>query len=90
MIENVLLFFKPPYKELPDARFGLMALARDKGLENTLGIKAISTRLFKVGPWYADPEDSPSSCRRLNDAISEFSAQGLELDHSLLVWGTDS
>jgi hypothetical protein len=77
------------YKELPDARFGLMASARDKGLENTLGIKAISTRLFKAGPWYADPEDSPSSCRRLNDAISEFSAQGLELDHSLLVWGTD-
>ena len=82
-------FLWKKYKELPDARFGLMVSARDKGLENTIGLKAISTRLFKAGPWYADAEDSPSSCRRMNDAISEFSAQGLELDHALLIWGTD-
>ncbi|MDP4659740.1 MAG: DUF2075 domain-containing protein, partial [Opitutales bacterium] len=30
-----------------------------------------------------------SSCRRLYDAVTEFSAQGLELDHALLAWGTD-
>jgi len=88
-LEQAKSFLRKKYRDLPDARFGLMASARDKGLGNTLGIKAISTRLFKAGPWYADFEESPSSCRRLNDAISEFSAQGLELDHSLLVWGTD-
>ncbi|MBK8499395.1 MAG: DUF2075 domain-containing protein [Flavobacteriales bacterium] len=47
----------------------------------------MDTRTFRAGPWYADPGSSPSSCRRLTDAITEFSGQGLELDHALLVWG---
>ncbi len=52
-------------------------------------LNKVDTRTFRAGPWYSDPESSPSSCRRLTDAITLFSAQGLELDHSLLVWGTD-
>lgn len=88
-LQRAKSFLWEKYRHQPEARFGLMASARDKGLEPTLGIKAVSTRFFKAGPWYAEPEESPSSCRRLNDAISEFSAQGLELDHSLFVWGTD-
>ena len=42
-----------------------------------------------IGPWYADSEVSPQSCRRLSEPITEFDAQGLELDHTLLIWGTD-
>src|SRR5690606_47382 len=66
----------------------LLTGGRDKGLKD-LDMHKVSTRTFRAGPWYADPESSPSSCRRLTDAITEFSAQGLELDHTLLVWGTD-
>ena len=29
------------------------------------------------------------SCRRLIDCVTEFGAQGLELDATLLAWGTD-
>lgn len=73
------------YRDQPDARFGLMISGRDKGS----GITAVHARKFRAGPWYADPDSSPASCRRLTDAITEFSSQGLELDHTLLVWGTD-
>lgn len=81
-------FLWDKYRDQPEARYGLLTGGRDKGLDE-LDIQKVKTLTFRAGPWYADPESSPSSCRRLTDAISEFSAQGLELDHSLLVWGTD-
>lgn len=81
-------FLWDKYRNKPEARFGLMTSGRDKGLKE-FGVNRVDTRTFRAGPWYADPESSPSSCRRLSDAITEFSAQGLELDHALLAWGTD-
>ena len=48
-----------------------------------------SDQTGEVGPWYGDPRDSPLSCRRLSDVVTEFGAQGLELDAVLLAWGTD-
>jgi hypothetical protein len=81
-------FLQEKYEYLPEARFGLLTSGRDKGLVD-MDIQKVSTKTFRAGPWYADPESSPSSCRRLFEAVTEFSAQGLELDHGLLVWGTD-
>ncbi len=50
-----------------------------------------STKRMRVGPWYGDDEDDYSglSCRRMETCITEFGAQGLELDSALLAWGTD-
>ena len=36
-----------------------------------------------------DGDESPLSCRRLTICVTEFGAQGLELDSALLGWGTD-
>ena len=66
----------------------MLVSSRDKPLRE-LGVREAGGRFFRAGPWYADPEESPNSCRRLLDAATEFGSQGLELDHSLLVWGTD-
>lgn len=46
---------------------------------------------MRFGPWYGDDEDDYSgrSCRRLDTCVTEFGAQGLELDATLLAWGTD-
>jgi hypothetical protein len=82
-------FLWEKYRNQTEARFGLLMSARDKSLLPVCGITAVNVRTFRAGPWYADPETSPNSCRRLTDAITEFSAQGLELDHTLLAWGTD-
>ena len=76
------------YAALPDARFGLLHSSRDKRISDVLDTGP-RRRFGWVGPWYADPEVSPQSCRRLSEPITEFEAQGLELDHTLLIWGTD-
>jgi len=74
----------------PTTRFGLLASSRDRDLA-TFGISNDynSTRLVKFGPWYGEGEESETSCRRLRDVVTEFGAQGLELDAVLLAWGTD-
>jgi hypothetical protein len=74
------------------ARFGIVASSRDKELPN-FGIPNDwqATKSLRVGPWYGDDEDASGarSCRRLDSCVTEFGAQGLELDAALLAWGTD-
>ena len=81
-------FLWKKYADLPDARFGLLHSSRDKRIGEVIDVDR-RRRYGWIGPWYADPESSPESCRRLTQAISEFEAQGLELDHTLLMWGSD-
>lgn len=80
------------YSGEPDARFGILISARDKDLIR-FGIVATSGRFarFAYGPWYVEGDDDPlgRSCRALREPVTEFGAQGLELDGALLGWGTD-
>lgn len=78
------------YVGQPDARFGLIASSRDRrlidfGVDNSWN----ATKIAKLGPWFMDPATSPLSCCQLNQCITEFQIQGLELDMALLAWGTD-
>ncbi|MFN7917877.1 MAG: DNA/RNA helicase domain-containing protein [Vicinamibacterales bacterium] len=83
-------YLRERYAENPDARFGIVASARDKSLQ-AFGVNNDfqSTKRTKFGPWYGDGDESPFSCRRLTECVTEFGAQGLELDAALLAWGTD-
>ena len=83
-------YFHARYAEGPDARFGLLASSRDKdlwhwGVPNDFQ----ATKQVRLGPWYGEGDDDPRSCRQLRDCVTEFGAQGLELDGVLLAWGTD-
>ena len=85
-------YLKERYAENPDARYGLIASSRDHDLVR-FGVPNDyqSTKRVRYGPWYSDPEGAVGgySCRHLRDAVTEFGAQGLELDSVLLAWGTD-
>jgi len=85
-------YLKERYAENPDARYGMLASSRDKDLKS-FGVMNDwqSTSNTKFGPWYSDPETDPAqkSCRHLKEVVTEFGAQGLELDAVLLAWGTD-
>jgi hypothetical protein len=83
-------YLQDRYANDPDARFGILASSRDRDLSR-FGIPNSyeSTRRMRLGPWYGESEDSEYSCRRLADCVTEFGAQGLELDATLLAWGTD-
>lgn len=87
-------YLKERYAENIDARYGLVASSKDKDLRR-FGIpndfSSTNPNRFPFGPWYSDPENDPGglSCRKLRTAVTEFGAQGLELDSVLLAWGTD-
>jgi hypothetical protein len=83
-------YLRQRYAESPDARYGLMASSRDKDLQY-FGVANDwhSTRGLRLGPWYGDGELTHYSCRHLRECVTEFGAQGLELDGVLLAWGTD-
>jgi len=85
-------YLRDRYREDLHARFGLVASSKDRdlvrfGVENDFQ----STKRVRFGPWYGDDEDVPNSqsCRHLRTCVTEFGAQGLELDAVLLAWGTD-
>ena len=85
-------YLKERYGSHPDARFGLMASSRDRDLVRFGVLNDYqSTKRVRYGPWYNDSEFEAGerSCRHLRDCVTEFGAQGLELDAVLLAWGTD-
>jgi len=90
-LEEARAYLRDRYADAPDARFGLVASSRDKALERwDVFNDWHSTRRVQLGPWYGDGEhDGRHSCRHLRDCVTEFGAQGLELDGVLLAWGTD-
>jgi hypothetical protein len=83
-------YLRERYAEHAGARFGLVASSRDRDLVH-FGVRNDYqwTKNLKVGPWYVDGDGSPVSCRQLEEVVTEFAAQGLELDAALLSWGTD-
>ncbi|MGD9935818.1 MAG: DNA/RNA helicase domain-containing protein, partial [Dehalococcoidia bacterium] len=85
-------YLRERYRDVKDARFGLIASSRDRDLQR-FGVpnEFQAVKNIRVGLWYSEPEDAYSgrSCRRLDACATEFYTQGLELDATLLAWGTD-
>jgi hypothetical protein len=85
-------YLRERYEGDAKARFGLIASSKDKTLTK-FGVPNDfqSTKRVKFGPWYGDDEHAygSRSCRLLEACVTEFGAQGLELDSALLAWGTD-
>jgi hypothetical protein len=91
-LENAREYLQQRYHDQPDARFGLLASSRDRLLPRFRIYNDFqSTKIIRHGPWYGDAQNDPSgrSCRLLRDCVTEFGAQGLELDAALVAWGAD-
>ena len=91
-LESARAYLRERYAGDRRARFGLLASSRDRelvrfGVANDFQ----ATSRVRFGPWYGDDEDAPGgrSCRHLRECVTEFGAQGLELDAVLVAWGTD-
>jgi hypothetical protein len=85
-------YLRERYSDAPASRFGLIASSKDRdlirfGIQNDFQ----STKRVRYGPWYSESETAfgRDSCRKLETCVTEFGAQGLELDAALLAWGTD-
>lgn len=85
-------YLRERYADDPTARFGIVASSKDRDL-GRFGIPNDfqSTKRVRVGPWFGEDEAGYGghSCRRMDTCVTEFGCQGLELDATLLAWGTD-
>ncbi|MDC1287388.1 DUF2075 domain-containing protein [Gammaproteobacteria bacterium] len=81
------------YQGNDEARYGLIASSRDKDLKNHGIPKGFKSRgeagPGKFGKWYTESKGVEGACTNLDVVVTEFGAQGLELDSCLLAWGTD-
>jgi hypothetical protein len=89
-LDTAKSYLRERYEAHPESRYGIIASSKDKsliyhGVDNSFQ----ATKHIRFGPWYADSPDSSKSCCALNSVVTEFGAQGLELDSALLAWGTD-
>lgn len=78
------------YADEPEKRFGLVASSHAKvlprhGVPNDFQ----STKRVRFGAWYSAPRDDPKSCCQLQEVVTEFGCQGLELDLPIVCWGED-
>lgn len=91
-LEVAKAYLRERYADSPEKRYGIVASSRDKDLVRFGVMNDFqSTKVLRYGPWYGDDEHQPGSrsCRLLHDCVTEFGAQGLELDATLLAWGSD-
>jgi hypothetical protein len=88
-------FLKQRYEDQRKATFGIVASSKSKnlvkyGLDTGFYSRTIlPLNRNKAGPWYAGTNESLPDCRKFEQAVTEFSCQGLELDAVLLAWGSD-
>lgn len=91
-LDTAKRYLRERYAGDPDARYGLIASSKDRDL-TSFGVMNDfqSTKRVQNGPWFAEGDEDPRSrsCRELRTCITEFGCQGLELDASLLAWGSD-
>lgn len=89
-LETAKEYLHQRYADDPDARYGLMASSKDKDLPR-FGVDNdyVATNRVNHGAWYAADATDARSCRRLRDVVTEFGAQGLEVEMALVAWGGD-
>lgn len=92
-LDKAKAYLTERYSGAPEARFGLLASSRDKdlgefGVYKGFGSPGQVSR-GEYGPWYSEPTGSSAACTSFSKVVTEFGAQGLELDGCLLAWGTD-
>lgn len=71
-------------------RYGIIASSKDRilpqyGIANGFH----ETKQVKNAKWYNSNLGEPGSCCNLEEVVTEFGCQGLELDMAIVAWGND-
>ncbi len=89
-LEKAKDYVRERYYEDKNARYGMLASARDKFLPGFGVLNQFQdSKNMRIGPWFSEGEENEYSCRHLMKPATEFQAQGLELDFSIVCWGGD-
>jgi len=71
-------------------RYGILASSKDRILSE-YGIKNgfQDTKRVKNAKWYNEDLGTKGSCCNMEEVVTEFGCQGLELDMAIVAWGND-
>ena len=71
-------------------RYGIIASSKDRILPNHgIANGFHETKQVKNAKWYNSNLGEPGSCCNLEEVVTEFGCQGLELDMAIVAWGND-
>lgn len=79
------------YQEDPEARYGIIASSRTQSYLPKFGVDTSwpTTKKVKTARWYNNPRGELGSGCNLEDVVTEFACQGLEVDMPIVAWGND-
>ena len=78
------------FADEPDRRYGLIASSQARNLRSHgIDNEYMATKNVKKGRWFNAPATDPQSCCALEEVVTEFGCQGLELDLPVVCWGND-
>lgn len=92
-IDDARAYVRNRFEDEPERRYGLLASSHDKLLRRLNppidnGYQA-TTQTMNYGRWFNGELSDPRSSLHLEQPITEFGCQGLELDLPILCWGDD-
>ena len=71
-------------------RYGILASSKDRILpEYGIPNGFQDTKRVKNAKWYNEDLGTPGSCCNMQEVVTEFGCQGLELDMAIVAWGND-
>ena len=90
-LEVAKTYLRTRYEKSPEARFGMITSSRDDGNLIEFGIDNTyeTHNSINIESWFNGDINDRFNCNKLDKAITEFKCQGVELDMTLLAWGTD-
>ena len=89
-LEEAKSFVRLLYEGEEHKRFGILASSKDTCLPN-YGIRNgfQDTKRVNYAKWYNSVAGEDGSSNNLQETITEFGCQGLEVDCALIAWGND-
>ena len=90
-LERAKAYVRQRYHGDDEARYGLIASSRTQSFLPNFGVDTSwpSTKRVKFSAWYNEPPGRPGAGGNLQDVVTEFGCQGLELDMPIVAWGDD-
>ena len=89
-LDEAKRYAKERYSDEPGARYGLLASSRTQTFLPKYGVdSSFPQRRESSCRAYNEGDGHPQSCCALNDVVTEFGCQGLELDLPIVCWGND-
>ena len=72
-------------------RYGQIASSKSHPFLTNYGLDTgfQATKRIRIGEWFNAEPEADRSCCQLEDTITEFQCQGLEVDYSIVCWAND-